>query len=140
MALTTRKEILDDMIYRLEQLQGIFTVTRRDLEAEPFDPEECPALNIITSAKATITHYVSDDQHELPVTLTLHTTSRINVETIENLLGDIAACVVDNDTWNGHADGTNIESHGIDINQTGDVIESASLDIIVNYTTDKGKI
>lgn len=140
MALTTRKDIMDVMIYRLEQIQSIITATRRDIDAEPFDAEECPALHISTSGKARITHNVSDDEHELPVTLTLHTTTRITVDTIEDLLGDISACVSANDTWGGKADGTNIESHEIDTNQSGDIIQSAALEITINYTTDKGKI
>jgi hypothetical protein len=140
MAVTTRKDILDNMIYRLGQIWRITTVCRRDIDAEPFDPEECPALNIETAEKAKITHNVSDDEHELPITITLHTTTRITVDTIEELLGDVSATIVTNDTWGGHADGTNIESHGVDTNQSGDVIQSATLDITVNYTTAKGKI
>ena len=140
MAFTVRKDIMDNMIYQLEQIASLVTVTRwRDTEAEPYDPSECPALNI-KDRDASIIHNISDDQHELKLTLEVHTTSRISADYIESLLGDVAAKISANDTWGGHADGSNLEGHEIDINQTGDIITAATLDIIVNYTTAKGGI
>jgi hypothetical protein len=140
MAATTRKDITDDLLYRMGLISALETVTFwRDTDSEPYEPSECPALNI-KSTNAIITHNVSDDEHELKVLLELHTTSRIAVSDVESILGDIAAQVETNNTWGGHADGTNIENHEIDINQTGDVITAATLNIIVNYTTAKGKI
>ena len=140
MALTTRKDILDDMAYRMGQIVSLTTVTRwRDTDAEPYEPEECPALNI-KYRDATINHNISNDEHSLPMSLEIHTTSRITSDDAENLLGDVAAMVETHDTWGGHADGSNIESHGIDTTQTGDTITAATLEITVTYTTDKGKI
>jgi hypothetical protein len=140
MAVTTRKDIADEIIYQMGQITALETVTSwRDTETEPYEPAECPALNIKCSS-GTITHNVSDDEHELKVSLEVYTTSRITSDAIESLLGDIAAKVSANDNWGGHADGSNIENHDIDINQTGDVIASATLNISVHYTTAKGKI
>lgn len=141
MALTARKEIKDNIVYLLGQITSVVTVTdsSRDLDAEPFAPEECPAL-VVTLGKGQVSHEVSYDEHALPVTLEIHTTSRISADEIESMLGDVAAKIAANETWGGNADGTNIESHETDINQTGDVITSGTLEITVNYTTDKGKI
>jgi hypothetical protein len=137
---TTRKDILGHMTTLLDEITGITTVARwRDTDADPFDPSECPALNI-KDGRGTISHDVSYDLHELKVSLELHTTSRITADAVERLLGDLAAKVVANETWSGHADGTDIENHELDINQTGDTITAGTLDIIVHYTTDKGKI
>ncbi|MDD2365168.1 MAG: hypothetical protein PHN84_03295 [Desulfuromonadaceae bacterium] len=140
MALTKRKDILDDIVYRLGQISAITTVAKwRDTDAEPFDSSECPAINI-KNRDADITHNVSDDEHALPISLEIHTTSRITADDAESLLGDVAGQVESNSTWGGHADGTTVESHGIDTTQTGDTITAAALEIIVHYTTDKGKI
>lgn len=140
MAITTRKDIIDDMRYRLEQIPEIATVTRwRDTDAEPFAPEECPALNI-KDGTGSIEHDTSYDVHTLPISLDLHTTSAVNADEVESLLGDLAETASLNETWGGHAEGTNIERHDINIHQTGDVITSGSLDISVEYTTEKGRI
>lgn len=137
---TTRGDIMGHMVTLLDQITTITTVSRwRDTDSEPFESYECPALNI-KDGPGQISHNVSDDEHEMKVALELHTTSRITADAAESLLGDIAAKVAANDTWAGHADGTDIEGHDININQTGDVITAAGLDITVKYTTDKGKI
>jgi len=140
MALTTRKDIINQMIYILEQLDYIITVTRwRDTDAEPFDPEECPALNI-KDGNAPITHNVSNDEHALSVTLDIHSTSRVSADEIESLLGDLAEKITANDTWGGYSDGSSIDSHNINITHTGDIITSGTLEITVIYTTDRGKL
>jgi hypothetical protein len=140
MALTVRKEIADQMEYLLAQISGLETVSlRRDTDAEPYDPSECPALNI-KPGDGAITHKACNDEHALKVTLELHTTSRIAYSDVESLLGDIAEKVTANETWGGCADGTDSENHGVDTDQTGDVIASGTLEIIVHYTTEKGRI
>jgi hypothetical protein len=140
MAITVRKEIADQMEYLLAQISGLVTVTlRRDTDAEPYDPSECPALNI-KPGDGTITHNVSNDEHALKVSLELHTTSRTDSDDVESLLGDVTEKIAANETWGTCADGTNIEHHGVDTNQIGDVIASGTLEITVNYTTEKGKI
>jgi len=147
MAITRRKDILDDMLYRLGLIKTangysvtIVTVARqRDTEVEPFLPEECPALNL-RDGKAQTLHNISDDEHQLPVSVDIHTTSDVTADDATEILGDVVKCVNLNDTWNGHADGTAIEGHGVDISQTADTIQAGELDITVNYTTDKGKI
>ena len=137
---TTRKNILDDMYTYLDQITTITTVSRwRDTDADPFDPSECAALNI-KDRRAEIIHNISDDEHALSVSLEIHTTSHITADAAESLLGDVAAKVEANSSWGGHADGTNIENHHIDISQTGDVITAATLEITIYYPTDKGKI
>lgn len=147
MAFTTRKNILDDLVYRLGMIRvpngytsNVTTVTRqRDTETESYEAEELPALNV-RDQRASVDHMISDDEHQLPVTIEMHTTSRITTEDGENLLGDIAKCIEANSTWNGYADGTTIESHELDITQTGDVIQAGTVDIQIHYTTDKGAI
>lgn len=137
---TTRKNILDQMLTAFGQITAVETVARwRDTDADPFDRTECPALNI-KDEKAIITNENSYDTHELKVTLELHTTSRITADAVESLLGDIASKIATGDIWGGYADGTNLESHEIDIKQTGDIITAATLSIIVLYTTVKGAI
>jgi hypothetical protein len=147
MAFTTRKNILDDLVYRLGMVRPangyqttIKTVTRqRDIGAEPYAPSELPAFNV-RDQKADVTHVISQDEHKLPVTIEMHTTSQITTAEAENLLADVARCIDLNDIWNGYADGTNIESHEIDITQTGDIIQAGTVDILINYTTAKGAI
>lgn len=147
MAFTKRKDILDDMLYRLGTIRfangyesDITTVARqRDTGADPFSPDELPALNI-RDGRAGITHNISEDEHTLPVTIEVHTSSRISTVEAENLLADLARCIELNNDWNGYADGTGNESHEIDISQTGDTITAVQMDITINYTTDRGKI
>lgn len=147
MAFTTRKNILDDLVYRLGIIRtpngytsNVTAVTRqRDLDAEPYEASELPALNV-RDQRATVEHMISDDEHMLPVTIEMHTSSRITVGDAENLLGDIAKCIEANESWNGYADGTTIESHELDITQTGDVIMAGTVDIQIHYTTNKGAI
>jgi hypothetical protein len=147
MAFTARKNILDDLEYRLGMVKiangytsNINLVDRqRDTDAEPFSITELPAFNV-RDQKAEIVHNISDDEHTLPVTIEMHTSSRITAAEAENLLADVARCVNLNSNWNGYADGTTIESHEIDITQTGDVITAGTVDILIHYTTDKGAI
>ena len=147
MALTRRKDILDDMLYRLGLIKtvngynvNIVTVTRqRDTEVEPFLPEECPALNL-RDGKAKTLHNISDDEHSFPVVINIHTISEVTADDATEILGDVVKCVNTNETWNNHADGTTIEGHGVDVSQTADTIQAGELDLTVNYTTDKGKI
>jgi hypothetical protein len=141
MAVTKRKDIVNEQLYRFGLISGINTVTRwRDTDAEPFTLEECPALNI-KDGKAQVNTDVSYDTHELAVTIELHTTSAITADEAEAILGDITECIEANDTWgNAKADGTNVESHDINIQQAGDTITAATLEITVKYTTDRGKI
>ena len=151
MALTARKEIIGNLQYWLGtinqangyQTAGFATVARhRDTAVEPFAPEEVPAVNIIDSL-ADITHNVSDDIHDLSVSIEIHTTSRITADQAEEMLGDVVRCIDLNgmdSAWGGHADGTTIESHNIDVAQTGDTIYSGNLVITIHYTTEKGKI
>jgi hypothetical protein len=147
MAFTKRKNILDELVYRLGQIKpgngyqtDVVTVERRrDTDADPFDPSECWAVNI-RDHEAKIDHTISNDEHHLPVTLEIVTTSRVNVDEVESMIADCARCIDLNDTWAGYADGTDIESHGVTEKQDGDTIISATLDITIHYTTDKGKI
>lgn len=147
MAFTKRKSILDDLVYRLGGVRtangyasNVMTASRqRDLEAEPYLPEELPAYNV-KDQRAETDHMISDDEHALPVTIEMHTSSRITTEEAENLLADVVRCINLNNTWNGYADGTTIESHEIDITQTGDVITAGTVDIRIHYTTEKGAI
>jgi hypothetical protein len=141
MVITVRKNIKDNIVYCMGQVTSLVTVidTTRDLDSEPFAPEECPAL-VVKLGKGQINHEVSYDEHSLSIRFELHTTSRITADEIESLLGDAAAKIAANDTWNGTADGTSIDSHETDIDQVGDTITSGTLESTVNYTTDKGKI
>ena len=147
MAITKRKDILDQLRYRLEQIRttngagtDILTVARqRDTEADPFSPDECWAVNI-RDGKASVDHNISSDDHILPVTIELHATSRITLPDAETALADIINCIDEYGTWGGYADGTDVESHEIDITQTGDIITAATIEILIYYTTDKGKI
>ncbi|OHD24195.1 MAG: hypothetical protein A2Y38_24905 [Spirochaetes bacterium GWB1_59_5] len=147
MALTKRKDILDQLLYRLGQIRlgsiygtDLLTVARqRDTGAEPFSPEECWAANV-RDGQATVQHNVSDDEHALPVSIELHASSRVTLAEAETALADLVHCIDTYNNWGGYADGTNLESHEIDIIQTGDIITAVLVDITINYTTDKGKI
>jgi hypothetical protein len=147
MAFTARKTILDGLEYRLGmirinngyQTDMVTAVRQRDLDNEPFAPEECPAINI-KDGDAKITHNISNDEHDFPVSLEIHTTSRVTTDEVESMIADVARCLDMNDTWAGAADGTAINSHGVSIVQDGDTITAATIDITINYTTDKGKI
>jgi hypothetical protein len=148
MAVTKRKEILDDLVYRMGAIRkangyetdlGV-TVTRlRDTDAEPFDQDEVPALNI-RDGIAVVYHNVSDDEHSLEIELTVHTTSQVTSAEVDAFIGDIVRCIDENDTWGGHADGTDVESHEIDTTQTSDTITAGTVRIKIRYTTEKGKI
>lgn len=145
--MTQRKDILDALQARLALIQPangyastVVTVARqRDTEADPFAAEELPAINI-RDQRAGVLHNVSDDEHTLPVTLDILTTGQIFAADAELLLGDVIACLASHDQWGGYADGTTIESHEIDISQTGDIITAGTIDIIIHYTTEKGQI
>ena len=148
MALTKRKDIINELIYRMGQIQvtkadgvstGLLTVVRhRDEGEEPFDLQEVPALNV-KDGKCPVTHQCSYDEHALDVRLELVTCQRASVDDIDDLVAAVIQCADDNDSWGIHADGTNLEAHDIDLSQTGDTITSAKIDIVINYTTDKGK-
>ncbi len=154
MAFTQRKDILDSLLYYLGQIKqangyqtDIVTVERhRDTVAAPFDPSECWAVNV-KDGHAQVTHNVSDDEHALPVDLEIVTTSRISAAEVETMIADVARCLDlwggtgdAGAAWGGHADGTAIDSHGIDVAQAGDTITSGLVSITIHYTTDKGKI
>lgn len=140
MALTTRKNITDQIIVAMGQIRDLVTVDNRpNADDDPYSVDECPALNI-KEGDDYITPTVSNDEHELKVSFEIHTSSRVTSDAIENLLGDIAAKIYDTDTWGGYADGTAIESYVISNRQTGDVITAGFMEIIIRYTTDKGKI
>jgi hypothetical protein len=146
MALTKRKDIIDQLIYSMGQVRiangasaDLVTVERhRDVEAEPFEDDQVPALNVL-DGNCPVTHQVSYDEHALDVKLQLYTTSRITAAQIDELMGDLLARIALDPTWGGHADGTAVESHRIDLSQDGDTINSATIDIVINYTTDPGK-
>lgn len=147
MAATKRKDILDQLLAKLAAIRttagygsNILTAVRqRDTDSEPFDPSECWAANI-RDGKAEITHNCSDDEHRLPVTIELHATSRVTVAAAETALEDVTSCIDTYNTLAGYADGVDVESHEIDISQTGDVITAVTVEILIHYTTDKGKI
>lgn len=147
MALTKRKDILDQLLHRLGTIRtsggytsDINTVERqRNTESNPFAPEECWAANI-RDGRAEVEHDVSDDQHRLPVTIELHASDRVTLAEAENALADVISVINAYDTWGGYADGTDLDSHEIDITQTGDIITAVLIEITIHYTTDKGRI
>jgi len=144
---TKRKDILDQLLAKLSAIRtnsgygsNILTAVRqRDTDVEPFDSSECWAANV-KDGKADITHNCSDDEHNLPVTIELHATSRVTVAAAEVALADVASCLDTYNTMSGYADGIDVESHEIDITQTGDIITAVTVEIMIHYTTDKGKI
>jgi hypothetical protein len=146
-ALTTRKNILDTLLAKLLLVRTtngynstINAVDRqRDTESDPFSPSECWAANV-RDGRVEVEHDVSDDQHRLPVTIELHGTSRITLSAAEQALADVVDVILDNDSWGGYADGTTLESHEVDISQTGDVITAVQVDITIHYTTERGKV
>lgn len=146
MAITKRKDIINDLLYRMgliRKIQGydtdIYTVARhRDTAEEPFNLDEVPALNVV-DGKGAITHLVSDDEHALDVRLSVVTSSRVSASEVDDIIGDVLKCIEANSTWGGHADGTRAESHTIDLSQGGDTITSGIIDIVIDYTTEKGK-
>ena len=144
---TTRKNILDQILYRLGRIRaanGYSTdinaaVRQRDTDSDPFAPEECWAANV-RDERAEVDHLLCYEDHRLPVTIELHATSRITLEDAETALADLVACVDQYVTWGGFADGTDINSHEVNILQAGDTITAVVVDLIIHYTTDKGKI
>lgn len=147
MAITKRKDILDQIVYLLGQIReanGYSTdinsaARQRDTENDPFAPEECWAANVL-DGRAETEHLLCYEEHRLPVTIELHATSRVTVADAETALADLVACVEANDTWGGHADGTDINSHEVNILQVGDTITAVIVELVIRYTTDKGKI
>lgn len=147
MAFTTRKNILDDLVYRLGMIlpangyqSTIQTVSRqRDTDAEPYSTAELPALNV-RDQQAGVTNHLNKSEHLLPVTIEIHTTSRITTAQAEDLLADVARCCSLNRTWSGKAINTTLESHEIDIAQTGDVITAGTVDIQIRYLTPLGEL
>lgn len=147
MAFTKRKDILDNLVYQFGTIRkangyqtDLVTVERlRDVEANPFDVTELWAVNV-RDGIAQIDHMVSDDEHRLPVALDIITSSEATVDEIENCIADVCRCIDLHNDWGGYADGTNIESHGIDRAQLGEILFAATVEITINYTTDKGKI
>lgn len=147
MAVTKRKDILDQLLYRLAAIRvtngynsDILTVDRqRDMIGDPYSPEECWAVNV-RDGKAEITHNCSDDEHRFPVSIELHASSRITLAAAESALADVIDCIDQHNTLAGYADGIDVESHEIDLGLTGDVITAVMIEILIHYTTDKGRI
>lgn len=144
---TKRKSILDDLLTRFRSIKktngyatDIVTVERhRDTDENPFDLSEVWAVNV-RDGVASVDHMVSDDEHHLPVVLDIVTTSRATVTEIENAIADVTRCIDLHNDWGSNADGTTVESHGIDRAQVGEIVFAASVEITIHYTTDKGKI
>ena len=141
MALTTRQDILAEIVYRMGLVTAIATATgRRDTDNQPYDPDDCPAVNV-SFGPDTVDENISQDDHHLTIKLELFTSSRSGDDTAEDLFAALADVIIANSTWGGHADGSSSPSPDTsDIYQVGDIISTGTLNFIVHYTTDKGKI
>lgn len=140
----TRNEIRSALIYALECNTALTTVASdltRNPEMEPFIPEECPAL-LISFGTEDLTPLVSQDEHSLPVTLTLYTTTGAgDGSTPDDLFQACAVAIGANPTWGGFADGTSspiVDTS--DIYQAGDVLANGTLQFTIHYTTASGSL
>jgi hypothetical protein len=140
----TRNEIRSALIYALECITTITTVASdltRNPEMEPFLSDECPAL-MVNFGREQLTQTLSYDEHQLPVTITIYTTSAVgDGSSPDTLLSECALALRSNPTWNGFADGTSSPLLDTsDIYQAGDVLANGTLEITIHYSTTPGSI
>lgn len=141
MALTTRQDILGEIVYRMGLATAITTVTsRRDVINNPYSSDECPAVNVMLGTDS-VDELLSQDEHHLPIKLELYVSSESGSDTAEDLFSAIASVVESNPTWGGHADGSGSpQVDASEIFEIGDLISTGTIGFVCHYTTDKGKI
>jgi hypothetical protein len=139
--MSRRSDIAAAIYDRLRQLTSFVTVERwRDTGSEPFDITDVPALNI-KDGNGDIVHQVSQDEHALVVKIDIVTVKDISAVIVEDLLNAVVASIGSDESWGNLADGTNVDSHDIDLTaEAADTVSSGQIKLTVNYTTEKGQI
>jgi hypothetical protein len=126
--MSRRSDIAAAIYDRLRQLTSFVTVERwRDTGSEPFDITDVPQ--------------VSQDEHALVVKIDIVTVKDISAVIVEDLLNAVVASIGSDESWGNLADGTNVDSHDIDLTaEAADTVSSGQIKLTVNYTTEKGQI
>jgi len=90
MALTTRQKILNQIVYRFGAVAPIVTSSsRRDLENNPYEACECPAVNI-TLGEDDVDELLVTDEHHLQIKVELFTSFKSAAESAEDIFYGMA--------------------------------------------------
>jgi hypothetical protein len=101
----------------------------------PFSKAEIPAIKLDDTSAETSAGPASQHQHKLTFSLEVIVAGSSSASTVRSILADVVAAIGSDPKWNRLAFWTELDGHNIDVEQAGDIIAGAQLQITVTYRT-----
>ena len=100
-----------------------------------FSQSEVPAIKMSDTDAKTTPGPSTMHEHKLQVDLELYVLGKTSASAIRSLMADVVAAVGSDPRWNGLAYWTDIDGHTVDVEQAGDVVSAALINLTVTYRT-----
>ena len=101
----------------------------------PFSKAEVPAIKMDDADAKTTPGPSTMHEHKLAVDLEVHTLGATAASVVRAIMADIVAAIGSDPRWGRLAYWTDLDSHTIDVEQAGDIIGAAQINITVTYRT-----
>jgi len=100
-----------------------------------FSQTEVPAIKLDDADAKTSPGPSTMHEHKLQVDLELYVAGKTSTSAVRSLMADVIAAVGSDPRWGGLAYWTDIDGHTVDVEQAGDVISAALVNLTVTYRT-----